>query len=787
MRTRDLQTLELPKLLDALAGFAASPCGAERCRQITPTADLSAVRDRLATLAEYLRLTAEHPHAPRVDVPDVRPPLALARHAGAVLAPQDLLGILTALRAATAVRRFLGRADPDAAALAALARRLEYPPEIEQALTSAIDDTGHVREDATPELAQLRASIRTLRVTLESRLSELLAEADRDVVAEHYVTLRNNRFVVPIRTSAAHSIPGVIQDRSASGETVFLEPLFAVELNNTVVLARKEEDAEERRICARLTEHIGTLTDVLGATFDAVLDCDVLAARTTLARALGATIPLVGADRIHLLQCRHPLLALGQRRVTPVDITVADGCRGLVITGPNTGGKTVALKTAGLLALMAQCGLAVPAAEGSALPCFTAIYADIGDAQSIERDLSTFSAHMENLAHIMVHTDRSTLIILDEPGVGTDPAEGAALAVGLLAHVREREAWLLASSHATEVKTFALAEPALDVAAVAMDPATGEPRYRLQYHMLGQSLALPMARRLGIPEPILATAERQLSGDDGPGVVRAAARLDATRHAYEVKLAALEAEREALGDSRREHQALIADLRERQRAGWQEALGEARRFLQELRAEGQRALDELRQSGSGAPAFRRALAEREAGIAVAEAAHGGERDGERPALSLGDEVEVVGQGIRGELVELRGERARIRRGALRFEVPAGALQSLGSATSTHQPTGQTRQRSGNAEVRLAVIPDVGEELSLLGLRVREALRRLEEFLDHAVQAGHRTVRIVHGIGGGALRRAVREYLDTSPYGVTFREAPPAEGGGGVTVVDLIQS
>jgi DNA mismatch repair protein MutS2 len=305
--------------------------------------------------------------------------------------------------------------------------------------------------------------------------------------------------------------------------------------------------------------------------------------------------------------------------------------------------------------------------------------------------------------------------------------------------------------------------------------------------MLGQSLALPMARRLGIPEPILARAERQLSGDDGPGVVSAAARLDATRHAYEVKLAALEAEREALGDERQEHQALIADLRERQRAGWQEALGEARRFLQELRAEGQRALDELRQSGSGAPAFRRALAEREAAIAVAEAAHGGERDGERPVLSLGDEVEVVGQGIRGELVELRGERARIRRGALRFEVPAGALQSLGSATSTHRPTGQTRQRSGNAEVRLAVVPDVGEELSLLGLRVREALRRLEEFLDHAVQAGHRTVRIVHGIGGGALRRAVREYLDTSPYGVTFREAPPTEGGGGVTVVDLIQS
>jgi DNA mismatch repair protein MutS2 len=296
-----------------------------------------------------------------------------------------------------------------------------------------------------------------------------------------------------------------------------------------------------------------------------------------------------------------------------------------------------------------------------------------------------------------------------------------------------------------------------------------------------------MARRLGITEPILARAERQLSGDEGPGVVRAAARLEATRHAFEVNLAALEAEREALGKSRREHEALIADLRERQRAGWQEALGEARRFLQELRAEGQRALDDLRGSHSGAPAFRKALAQREAAIAVAEAAYGGQQGGERPALSVGDEVEVVGQGIRGELVELRGERARIRRGALRFEVPAGALQSLGATTATQPPAGQTRQRTRTADVRLAEVPEVGEEVSLLGLRVREALRQLEEFLDHAVQARHRTVRIVHGIGGGALRRAVRDYLDTSPYCVTFREAPPAEGGAGVTVVDLIES
>ena len=783
MRPRDLDTLELPKLLDALAEFAASSSGAKRCQQLSPMTDLARVEHSLATLGEYMRLSLVQPQAPRTDVPDLRPLLALAAHDGAILDGSELAAVLTALRLATAVRRYLRSAGPDATCLNSLAARLVCPAGMENALAAAIDDTGRIREEATPALAAIRASIRSLREDIEQRLTRLLAEADPDVATEHYVTLRNDRFVIPVRTSAAHRIEGVIQDRSGSGETVFLEPLFAVERNNRLVLARKEEEAEERRVCAALTSEIRREQDVITGTFEALVECDVLAARAALAHRLDATIPTIGAGEIRLCRSRHPLLVLGGRPVTPVDLILPEGCRGLVITGPNTGGKTVALKTIGLLGLMAQCGLAIPADDSSALPCFASVYADIGDAQSIERNLSTFSSHMENLAEIARRADDRCLILLDEPGVGTDPAEGAALAVGLLAYLRDRGPFLGASSHCADVKTFALAEAAFDVAAVDVDSTTGEPRYQLRYHTLGKSLAIPMARRLKVPEAILTRAEQQLSGAIGPDVALAAERLDTTRHAYEARLREVETELDALTASRSEQAALVADLKAKQQEAWQEAIVEAREFVRGLRAEGRKVLEELRLSRAPSKTLEAATAAQEATIAAASAKHAAEPDvWEMPAL--GDEVEVTGQGIRGELVELKGTRARIRRGSLRFEVPAAGLRRVAPATGGRQKSGYPTHGPTMREIRLPEAPEAAEEISLLGLRVPEALRQLEEFLDRAVRSGRSSVRIIHGVGTGALLRAVRDFLDASPYCATFREGHPSEGGAGVAVAEL---
>jgi DNA mismatch repair protein MutS2 len=783
MRARDLETLELPKLLDSLASLAASIAGAERCRALTPTTELGEVERRLAALAEYLDLSAEHPAAPRTDVPDLRPVLALAAHEDAVLEGKDLAAVLAALRVATSVCRYLRRAGRDAAELSSLAARIVYPPEVERGLARAIDDAGHIRDEATPVLAGLRARIRSLRDDLERRLAGLLADVGRDVAAEQYVTLRNNRFVVPVRSNAAHRLAGVIQDRSASGETVFLEPLFAVEVNNRLVLTRKEEEAEERRIRAHLTEEIHRQQDTLTAMFHTLVDCDVLAARAALARRLDATIPVIGASEVCLRCARHPLLILGNRTVTPIDLLLPAGTRGLIVTGPNTGGKTVALKTLGLLALMAQCGLAIPADERSTLPCFASIYADIGDEQSIERNLSTFSSHIANLAVIASHADAHSLVVLDEPGVGTDPGEGAALAVGLLSYLRDRGAFLAASSHSADVKTFALADAAFDVAAVDVDPATGEPRYQLRYHTLGRSLGLQMARRLGLPETVLSAAERQLSEATGPDVARAAERLEATRQVYEQRIAALDTEAAALAAREAEQATLLADLKAKQRSAWHEALAEARTFVQELRAEGQRVLSDLRRSRRPASTLQEAVVAQEEAVAAAAQRHAAAAPSDSTP-TIGDQVEVTGQGIRGELVELKGARARIRRGALRFEVPTAALHRVAPAMGKGPGASHSPHQPARPEIRLAEVPAAPAELSLLGLRSREAVLRVEEFLDRAVRAGHLSVRIIHGLGGGALRRAVHDYLGTSPYCASFREGTPAEGGAGVTVAEL---
>ncbi len=781
MRPRDLDTLELPKILDALAAHAASIPGAERCRALAPTPDLAGATGRLDTLAQFRALATAHPHGPRIDVADVRPLLALAAHDGAVLDGRDLAIVLGMLRLAAAVRRYLDRAPPAATGLSALAQALEHPVALERALGRALDDSGHLRDEASPALTDVRASIRALRADLETRLTETIAAAGPTVATEHYVTLRSDRFVIPVRAGAAHHIPGVIQDRSASGETIFLEPLFAVDLNNRLVLQRRAEDAEVRRICGALTAEIRVNRSALASVFEALVECDVLAARAAFAHRLDAVIPTLGALEIRLHAARHPLLLLAGRAAVPIDLLIPAGRHGLVISGPNTGGKTVALKTIGLLAAMAQSGLAIPAAEGSALPCFAAIFADIGDTQSIERNLSTFSAHMENLAEIARVADGRTLVLLDEPGVGTDPAEGAALAVGLLGHLRDRRAFVAASSHSADVKTFALADAGFDVAAVDVDPTTGTPRYRLQYHTLGQSLALATARRMGLPDPILATATAHLAGTLGPDVLRAAERLETTRRAYEEKLAEAEREREALAARTAEHAELVAALKAKTARAWDEAVAEARAFVNEMRAAGRRTLEEMRQAGADRRALEAAVAAQETAIATAAERHGGGAIQEDPP-QIGDTVEVTGQGIRGELVDVAGERAHIRRGALRFEVPTRSLKRIPGGAPRGR--GRDERAPGYREVRDADTPAVANEITLLGLGARDAIARLDEYLDRAVRAGHASVRIIHGIGGGVLRRAVLDYLDGSPYCTRFREGRPAEGGVGVTLVEL---
>jgi DNA mismatch repair protein MutS2 len=480
--------------------------------------------------------------------------------------------------------------------------------------------------------------------------------------------------------------------------------------------------------------------------------------------------PRLGAADVFLPAARHPLLLDTGRPVIPVDLRLPVDRRALAITGPNAGGKTVAMKTLGLCALMAHAGLFVPTAAGSQLPRLQAVLADIGDDQSIERDLSTFSAHAENLAAIAAEARDGTLVLLDEPGAGTDPIEGAALAVGLLTDLLERGPRIVFTSHFPQVKVFALASPTVDVAAFDVDPVTGAPHFRLRYHTVGQSFALPIARRHGLPARTLETAERILAGESRD-LARAVARLEESRAAYEASRAETERERAALTAARAEAEALAADLRGRQRRRWIDDLEESRRFVRDIEARGRTLLDELRARPESATL--RGFV-RETRAAIAERSHAVAADVPTARTPVrGDMVEVAGHGIRGELVEVMGPRARIQRGGLRFEVPTDQLRLLGPAP---------------ARPRVAVAVDRPEEpegeINLVGRRVGDAVEALGTFLDRAMRAGLAEVRVVHGLGTGALRRAVHQLLDATPYCAAYHDAEPAAGGAGVTVAEL---
>ncbi len=778
MRARDLDVLGFPKMLDALAGHALSVPGAELCREQTPLATRTAAERVLERQWSFFRLLEVSGPLPLESFPDVRESLALASHEGATLPGERLVEIRTVLRQIALVRRFLSARVTTVPALADFPRRLQELPELEAALSRMLDDAGLLRDDASPHLAALRASLRDLRQDLEDRLGRLVTKNSESTgIADRYVTIRNNRFVVPVRASTAARMPGVVQDRSTSGETLFVEPMFAIDLNNRLLMLRKEEEAEERRLLTQLTARVGAVRDELGRAATAIAEVDALHAGVLLARRLRSTSPAFGDGTVDLRQARHPELVLGNQSVVPIDVHLGTGKRALVVSGPNTGGKTVALKTLGLLTLMAGAGMLIPADEGSVVPWVQSVFTDLADDQSIERNLSTFSSHVVNLVDVFAHLAPPALVLLDEPGGGTDPEEGAALAVALIDRLLARDALIGAATHYAPVKLYALNEPRVELVAVDVDPVSFTPRYRLVYGSVGESLGLAMARRLRLPTDVLDAAEAGRAAASRE-LATAIAKLEESRRRYEDERAAVSEERRALAEMESERAALVAELGERRRQRWAGELEEARAFLRDLKAEGRAVLEVIRRRE---PAATRVLAEFDRTASAAIERHAAELWEPEPRadqpLTLGDFVEVRGTSIRGELVEVHGETAKLQSGALTFQAPLTNLKRR--ISSPPKPSAASVRRSETTE------EDTPSELYLVGMRVREALDRLEHFLDRAQRAGLPSVRIIHGLGTGALKRAVAEFLARTTYATTFQDAESNGGGPGVTIASLL--
>jgi DNA mismatch repair protein MutS2 len=816
MDAKTLHTLEYPKVLEHLADYCAFAASIEKAHKLQPTANIDEARHRLAETSEAVQMLVTRPDLTIGGVRDVRQAVDLAAHGG-VLTPTDLLDIKSTLVAARTLVRTFERLGDQYPTLFEIASQIPAPMGLVDGITRAISERGEVLDSASDALATIRRDLRIAHDRLMTKLQRMVSDPHTSpYLQEALITQRDGRYVLPLRAEFKGRIRAVVHDQSASGATLFVEPLAVVEHNNQFRELQLAERDEERRILTELSQQVGMQAGNILNTVDRVADLDLCFAKAKYSDHLAASEPVLHpiskssqghpGTIIRLYQARHPLL--DPATVVPIDVELDSQTYAMVVTGPNTGGKTVTLKTIGLLALMAQSGLHIPANSGSEISLFHAIYADIGDEQSIEQSLSTFSGHITNIIRILEHADRRSLVILDELGAGTDPQEGAALARALLTHLLERGITTLVTTHHPELKAFAHGTPGVVNASVEFDLETLRPTFHLTIGLPGRSNALAIAQRLGMPTPIIISARSELSPTD----LKAEDLLDEIHRQRDLSRKA----RSAAENARREAELMRAELASRLEKIEDERMHVLEKAHHQAEEELEDVQDELRE-------VRRQLARTRQPLEVIEEAE--EKIEElqdtvvtpierrvpevnispiRRVIRLGDRVRLHSLNTQGVVTSIGEEEAEVSVGVLRIRARLAELQLLGEEITTSPAgaglptardliaTGHSRTSSVPAEGnKLATGSPIyaespGIELDLRGQRTDEALDALERYLDSAYLAGLPWVRIIHGKGTGKLRLAVRETLSHHQHVKSFESGGDKEGGDGVTVAKLAQ-
>ena len=835
MNPRSLRTLEFLKVLARLAEHTSFSAGRELVLNLVPATDFDEVTRRQQETTEAKDLIARRGSVTLGGVHDVRPQVERAS-ISAVLQPQDLLDIRDTMSNAGRLRRLIYRGEQPYPLLRQIATRLADCSELVAEIERCIDDNGQVMDGASPTLGRIRRELKIARERLAVRLERIIASArNRPFLQEVLVTQREGRYVIPIKTDFKGRIPGLVHDVSASGATLFIEPLATVELGNHCRQLESEEEKEIERILRALSAHVAEEAPTIKGTVEALADLDLALAkarysftirgvepqlipgtesrrgrslepvastgsarslsqskgRASLARSIGEAVSgqsrdvLSSAGSMRLIQARHPLLP--PETVVPIDIHLGgdDDFFILIITGPNTGGKTVTLKTVGLLALMAQSGLHIPAGDGSALSVFSGVYADIGDEQSIEQSLSTFSSHLTNIIEILQQADERCLVLLDELGAGTDPVEGSALARAILSHLLERHIITLVATHFSELKVYAQTTPGVANASVEFDVKTLAPTYKLTIGLPGRSNAFAIARRLGLWPAIIEQAQASLSSSELTVETLLAEIKEAHREAQEDQAEA-ERSRQVAAEAERALTQRLIELERERREIINQAREEAYQELEAVRREVQHVRARLQRLATASPDGRAELDDIAAVLEELESET--EPLGPAPvpvsaeleALTEGDRVWVRSLSREGQVASLLGEDVEVQVGNFRARVPVVDLERR---EKREQPISDGRE----VTVTTVGAPAPGLELSLRGLTVDEALPRLEKYLDDAYLAGYPKVRIVHGKGTGTLRRMVRQELKGHPLVASFRPGDRYEGGDGVTVAELAQN
>ena len=798
MNKHSLRILEFDKILTMLTEYAASPMAKKRCERLTPYRDIEKIRTLQEETRDASLRLSKYGNVSFSGLTDVGASFKLLE-IGSPLSASELLGIASLLETAKNVKAYgYSKTDEEDITKDSLVRLFDelIPLEdVSSEIRKCIISADEIADDASRKLKEIRKNIEISYNRVRQKLDKIIhSEANRDMLQDSIITTRNGRYCIPVKASYRAKFPGMIHDQSQTGSTVFIEPLEIVNLNNDIRELENEEHLEIERILMDLSERCGQHTEELTEDLKHLTDLDFIFARAKFSNSYHGSEPILNVEgRIDLKGAIHPLLE--RKTAVPIDLQLGGDFSLLIITGPNTGGKTVSLKTLGLLTLMAQAGLHIPARYGTVISVYNDIFADIGDEQSIEQNLSTFSSHMSNIVYIVGHADNRSLCLFDEPGGGTDPVEGAALATAILSHLKDIGATVMATTHYSELKSFAIASPGVENASCEFDVATLRPTFKLLMGVPGKSNAFAISKKLGLPDDII---ERARSGIDSSAVNVEELIADLDRAKREA-----EQDKEEIAASRRE----IDELKKRISDKEKSAGDEKRRILEKAREEAREIIENAKEEADQAirdynkwlknpsSADAKKMEERRSNLRKkAESLGNSQKDKAAPLQSgqkakdfhIGDTVKVLSLNTEGHILELPDSSgtALVGMGILSSRLPISDLLIVRDDNKYNHAGRReaAQQRAGTGGYNKAYT--FKPELNLLGKTVDEAIAELDKFLDDAMLSHAETVRVVHGKGTGALRKGIHDHLKHLSYVKKFRLGEFGEGDAGVTIVSL---
>ncbi len=783
---KSLNTLELPAVLQMLSAEAVSDGAKEEALLLRPSGERAEVSRRLSetTAAKNMMVVSGSPYFSGLK--DVRASLNRA-DLGGTLNTTELLSIAKVLQCARLTRAYISGDRHEKSCIDSLFTALRTNKFLEEKISSSIVGEDEIADAASSELANIRRKIRATGARVRELLQKIISSPSyAKALQEPIITMRSDRFVVPVKAECKGAVQGLVHDISASGATLFIEPMSVVKANNELRELAAKEKAEIERILAELSADCAEHAEDIASDYSLLIRLDLIFAKAKLSYKLNCQEPKLGENGLCLRRARHPLL--DQSKAVPISLELGNDFDTLIITGPNTGGKTVTLKTIGLLSLMAQCGLHIPADDGSEVPVYSTVLADIGDEQSIEQNLSTFSAHMTNIVNIIKECDEASLLLFDELGAGTDPTEGAALAIAVIEYARKIGASVAATTHYAELKVYATTEEGIQNASCEFDVETLRPTYKLLVGIPGKSNAFAISARLGLDSEIIEDAKRRIGTEN--------ASFEATIEKLEKTRLLLERDRDETAKKLREAEEnakkaafLKAELSVRLEKADEKSRREARRIIEDARKTAEETfseLDEMRKKlneeqeaheiNEARSALRRKLNESESQLKAPEKPTTEERKPTR-AAKAGDTVEIISMGVKAEVTAVNPDGS--------LELKAGIMTVKAKQSEVSVIEGLTLKKktavSSGASVRTA---SVSPEIDLRGMESLEAVNAAEQYIDNAVMAKLKTVRIIHGKGTGALRAAVQQMLKRNKLVKSYRLGRFGEGESGVTIVEL---